>query len=229
MTGETPSAVVALVGVTALRLSLTGAYLNFVKPSLRPWLIVAGGLLVLLGGWGLWRELRGRRTADHAPAVAWLLVLPVLAVFLVAPSSLGAFAASRNPARFTPRATFPALRAEVAGAVPMSLGEYTLRALYDEGRALDGRQVRLTGFVARERGAVYVTRFVLSCCAADARSIRVELPARPALPADDTWIEAVGRWQPVPDLGADDAGGGRPVGLDLAGFTVVPKPARPYE
>ncbi len=193
MTGETPSAVVALVGVTALRLSLTDAYLNFVKPSLRLWLVVAGVLLVVLGGRGLWLAARGRRT-ESAPPVAWLLVLPVLAVFLVAPAPLGSFSADRNPARFAaPRASFPKL-AE-GDPVPMSLTEFTLRSLYDEDRMLDGHQVRLTGFVSREKGgAVYLTRFVLSCCAADARSVRVALPVRPDLPGDDTWIEAVGRW-----------------------------------
>ncbi|MPZ73392.1 MAG: hypothetical protein GEU74_09195 [Nitriliruptorales bacterium] len=55
------------------------------------------------------------------------------------------------------------------GTIPLRISEYVFRALYDEQRSLEGKRIRLSGFVtkAKQEGAAFqLTRFVLACCAA---------------------------------------------------------------
>lgn len=245
MTGQTQNAVALLVGVAALRLGLTDAHLRYVKPSLGPWLVVAGVLLVLLGATGLAR--RGRPSAeheaallhdgethapDHGPSIAWLLTLPVLAIFLVSPAPLGAYAASRSTTRLeAPKAKFPALQDEVDGAVPLTLREFNLRTFFDESRALDGKVVRLTGFATPHgKDEVFLTRFILSCCAADGRPIKVRLVGLPApRPPADQWLEVEGTWAPPNTDRQTDALLGAAADLVVTSVRQIPAPAQTYE
>lgn len=165
MTREIQSIILLLVGIATLRISWGTAYLNFVKESMRPWLLLSGAILVLLGAWLLVDSLRGRpshegaegedRAADadggesheHAgPRAAWLLLLPVLTIFLVAPPALGAYSASRDTTNSiaTDRSMAPLPPWD---PVPLYLSDYVTRAVWDEGRTLVGRSVALTGFV----------------------------------------------------------------------------------
>ena len=226
MTGETQNAITVLVGVAALRLSLTDAYLRYVKDGLRPWLVVAGVLLVAIGAVGLLRK----RAHDHAPAIAWLLVLPVFTIFLVAPAPLGAFAARRNDIRLTaPKANFPALPAEVRGAVPLTMREYTLRSLYDESGSLKDRTFRLTGFVTPQGGNVLLTRFVLNCCAADGVPIKVRLVDFHDRAVADTWLEVEGTWVEPNRTPEGEVVTSQPAALRVLLTTSILQPKRPYE
>ena len=251
MTSDVQNGLTIVVGVTALRLSLTDVYLRYVKESLRPWLIVAGVLLVAVGATGLVRDSRRAAAAEgsdavepepvgaghehshdsHMPRVAWLLLLPVLAIFLISPASLGAFAARRSDARLeAPKAQFPALAAEVRGAVPMTLREYTLRSYYDDQKSLEGKRVRLVGFITPESGQVLLTRFVLSCCAADGVAVKVALRDYPGTPPDaDTWVEIEGEFV-EPDRKDGTVISTRPAPLRVVGTPrTIPEPKQPYE
>lgn len=250
MTSDLQNGLTIVVGVTALRLSLTHVYLRYVKESLRPWLIVAGVLLVLVGVTGLVRDTRrAAATAsgepepepvgaghehghdDHMPKVAWLLILPVLAIFLISPASLGAFAARRSGVRLeAPKAQFPPLTAEVRGAVPMTLREYSLRAYYDDTKALQGKRVRLVGFVTPESGKLMLTRFALSCCAADGVAMKVRLEGFPGTPpAADTWLEVEGELM-EPDRVDGKLISSRPPPVRVVGAPKqIPEPKQPYE
>ncbi|OLF18773.1 TIGR03943 family putative permease subunit [Actinophytocola xanthii] len=133
----------------------------------------------------------------HSARSAWLLVLPVLAVFLVAPPALGADSVQRA-ADTAPRpvaeedgsALFPALPPDEILTLPLS--EFSERAAWDSGNSLDGRAIRLTGFVVREGGAVYLARIAIGCCAADAYPVKVRLEGGDlARHPDDSWLQAV--------------------------------------
>ncbi|HVE98674.1 MAG TPA: TIGR03943 family protein [Mycobacteriales bacterium] len=252
MTKETQNALTVLVGVAALRLGLTDAHLRYVKPALGPWLVVAGVLLVLLGGIGLVRDTRRRATVDarddvdaheaghdqvdghehRGPSVAWLLTLPVLAIFLVAPAPLGSYAAQRNSTRLeAPKAKFPDLPAEVRGAVPLTLREFNLRTFFDDEKSLEGKTVRLTGFATPHgTNEVFLTRFILSCCAADGRPIKVALKGlRGPRPSADQWFEVEGTWvEPTTDL-QGEALIGRAAELVVTSMRPVTAPSQTYE
>jgi uncharacterized repeat protein (TIGR03943 family) len=235
VTRETQNAITILVGVAALRLGLTDAHLRYVKASLGPWLVVAGLLLVALGALGLF-DRAPDAPADghehHGPSIAWLLTLPVLAIFLVAPAPLGSFAAARNSTRLeAPKAKFPALSREVRGAVPMTLREFNLRTFFDDEKSLEGKTVRLVGF-ATPNGptGTFLTRFILSCCAADGRPIKVALKNLPgARPPADQWLEVEGTWvEPETDL-QGEALIGRAAELVVTSARPIAAPAQTYE
>ncbi len=140
---------------------------------------------------------------EHAHLrVAWLMLLPVLAIFLVAPPALGAFSAARDPGRVSAPVNYdwPALPDDPV--VELSVAEFSQRAIWDESRSLAGREVMLVGFVTplvdgEPSGASwYVTRHSMACCAADAVASKVAVFGAPPLPSD-TWIRVVGQWRPV--------------------------------
>jgi uncharacterized repeat protein (TIGR03943 family) len=209
---DTQSVLLVLVGGAVIRISVDDTFLRYVKDWMRPALLAAGAVLVVLGLVSLWREHLARRPAaapddpelvadehghhdDAGPRVAWLLLLPVLAIFLVAPPALGSYTASRSAAAAPaqPDSDFAPLPA--GDPVTTTLTDFADRAIWDGGRSLDGRRVRLVGFVTpRPAGGFYLTRITITCCAADARPIRLAVPdAEQALPAD-TWVAVTGTY-----------------------------------
>ncbi|MFE6620720.1 TIGR03943 family putative permease subunit [Streptomyces sp. NPDC057740] len=164
----------------------------------------------------------------HGPRVAWLLTLPALALLLFPPPALGSYSAEREAAQRAAQGIghFPALPA--GNPVELTLAEFGSRAIYDSGRSLSGRTVRLTGFVTRDAdGTWYVTRLLVACCAADATTSKVEIRNADAdAPPADTWVTVTGTWHPKGRLGTD---GAWPPVLDASGVRRVAQPANPYE
>ena len=161
----------------------------------------------------------------HGPRAAWLLLLPVLAIFLIAPPALGAYAAARD--------TTNAIQPREAKAPPLppgdpaeiSVSDYVGRAVWDEGRSLEGRTVQMTGFVTpNPAGGWWLTRLALSCCAADAIASKVQAMDTPDLP-ENTWVTVTGEWVPGGGTKSDTA---IPL-LKVADVVEVPQPKNPYE
>lgn len=267
MSREAQSVLVLLVGGAVLRISLSDVYLRYVKEGLRPFLVVAGVLLVLIAVATLWREVFRRQPAGEGPAgeaaleahldghdgdadpasagaagagddghghshggprVAWLLVLPVFAIFLVAPPALGSYSASRSSATVTPQSDFPVLPAGDPVAIPVL--EYASRAIWDRGGSLEGRTVRLTGFVSpRPQGGVYIARIALSCCAADGRPVKVALTGDAVSPGlvADTWIAVTGRY--VPSTDKDPVTDDPIAAIEATRVEPIQAPRQPYE
>jgi len=233
---EAQAGIIFALGAVALRLGLTDAHLAYIQPAMGPALAVAGAVLAVLGGVILLRRHEGGRNDSglhgHAHGggsrIGWLLVAPILAIAVVAPSPLGAFAANRAPTTLpTPARNFGPLQAATNGAVDLSLTEFVGRARYGQGQSLEGVPVRLIGFSTTDaRGDGFLlTRFVISCCAADARPVRVAIRGgQPPWPAPDTWLEVTGTWRSE-TRGAEDT---RPPILNLTSLRTVPPPANQY-
>lgn len=221
------------LGATVVYVVLTEEHLNHVKPSLTPFLLGAGLVLLILGALALReaaalrrlpaRHRDGHDHEHHEPRAAWALVLPVAAVLLLPGAPLGAFTAARADAYVQPApssALFPAL---VGDPADVSMGDFVRRAVWDNGLTLDGQRVRLVGFVSpAEGGGWHLARLGMSCCAADAFVLKV-LPLGAPEMAADTWVEVIGRWQPG-NLGDE-------LIPQLAVETVnpVPAPENPYD
>jgi uncharacterized repeat protein (TIGR03943 family) len=218
------SLLLLLTGGFAVWLVLSGTALNFVRPGMAPYVLVAGVVAVLLG---LAPE-SGVDAHGHGGAsvgVGWLLVLPVLVGLVVPPSPLGANAVgSRLVTRSAAPGTFPPVGRAVGGAVPMSLAEYTTRALRDSHGSLAGVPVRIVGFVAAApAGAPYrLGRFVIFCCAADAEAVEVAVSGDAVPRRRDQWLEVTGVWQP--GSAAEDV----PL-LRATSVREVKRPGQPYE
>ncbi len=235
-----------LSGIGLLRVSLfTDLYLRYVKEGMRPMLIASGALLILLGVADAVSYARRRESDGHdghdghtdhgdsahghshsgAPRTAWLLLLPALSLLFYAPPALGAYTASRQPPKaVTHEDDFAPLPA--TSPLPMTLSDFTRRVQQDRTRAIEGRTVRLTGFVTSgERDDHwFLNRIVISCCAADAQSVKVRVHRTPPPPAD-TWVTVTGTWHPGGTLGTSSAS----AALDARSVEKVAKPANGYK
>ncbi|WP_345047454.1 TIGR03943 family putative permease subunit [Streptomyces rameus] len=166
---------------------------------------------------------------DHSavPRVAWLLLLPALSLLFYAPPALGAYTAARQPPKaVTHTDDFDPLPR--TSPLPMTLSDFTSRVQEDRGRAIEGRVVRMTGFVTPGTGGGSggweLTRIILNCCAADAQSVKVRIHGGPALAAN-TWVTVTGTWHPGGTLGTGSAA----VALDARTVTKVARPANGYQ
>ncbi|MEU8659642.1 TIGR03943 family putative permease subunit [Actinoplanes philippinensis] len=224
--------VMVLFGGAILRASLTDVYLRYVKEGLRPFLIAAGALLLAAALMTLWYELRAPGRGGHAhhePRVGWLLILPAAGLLLIAPPALGSYAAGQSGtvlAAAQIESEFSPL--PPGDPVPLSLMDYATRAVFDEGRTLRGRTLRLTGFVTPgPDGRPMIARMVLACCAADGRPIKVGLTGAAVDAPADTWVQVVGVYSgrvekdPVNQAGVPY--------FEVTSWQRTTAPRRPYE
>ncbi|MHB9848944.1 TIGR03943 family putative permease subunit [Streptomyces krungchingensis] len=167
---------------------------------------------------------------DHShrePLVSWLLVLPLLALILVAPPALGSYSALRTGTALQKPLAYPPLGHR--DPLPMSLVDYAGRAAYDHGRSLAGRHVRITGFVALDHaGTPYLVRMALNCCAADAQPVKIGLSGRiPPVLRPDGWLEVTGTY--TGRRSKDPVNGGIIPFLDVSSANPVQSPRDPYD
>ncbi|QUQ67987.1 TIGR03943 family putative permease subunit [Kutzneria sp. CA-103260] len=300
MRRETQNILLVLLGGALLKIALNGTYLNYVKPGLQPWLILSGGIMVLLAGVAIVTDILKARRAHADPATstasvslaadpavasslaadgvsaaatataiapdrelapahaggseshshppshshddghghahgaarsAWMLLMPVLAIFLIAPPALGADSVNRAGGRTVAseqrqdqviKTKFPPLPA--GSVVPMRMADVATRAAWDSTNSLDGRTLELTGFVVHDAAGVYVARLVITCCAADAMPVKARLVGAEGL-ADDEWITVTGQVRPNSAVQADNY---VPV-FDVTTVKKIGTPSDPYE
>ena len=241
------AAVLFLVGATALYLGGSDTALAYVKAGLQPLLLASGAILVGLAvAAALWHRRDQDGHQPHGPRVAWLLALPPLALVLIAPPALGAFAASRQATLPPPtnqtspadqaaagadQALFPPLVSQGDGAaVPLTLAEYLVRD-HEAPHTLAGVRIRLVGFVTPQqpgRDGYLLTRFAINCCAADATALKVTIHGDPVPRASDIWLEVEGRWQQRTSDDPNQPSSETPL-LLAESIRVIEQPSPPYE
>jgi uncharacterized repeat protein (TIGR03943 family) len=260
---EVQAAVLLVMGIVVARLVLTDAYLGYVKDTLFLPLLASAVVLIVLGVLSLVRDHEdelapvesGRESeaaakvdhADHddqidlghghdhatAPRIGMLMLVPILALLLIAPQPLGSYAASRGGANRVaePVVALGPLPDPIDGAVQLTLADTVVRALYDPDGPMSGTPVRLVGFVAGEPDAVgyRLSRFSLSCCAADAAVRQVLVTGSGREFPEDTWVEVVA-WFDGEVYDPDGEGGatGVPVLRGIDQRSIEP-PISPYE
>jgi uncharacterized repeat protein (TIGR03943 family) len=244
MSREVQAVIMLLFGSATLRITLTDTYLNYVKPAMKPWLIVSASILCLLGLLLLLDAFRRQRVATaqrqesdehghghshaHGPGIAWLMLLPVLTIFLVAPPALGSYTASRDLTNAIP-SNAQLLPLPDGDPVEIYVSDYINRAVWYDGETLDGRTFAITGFVTpNPEGGWWLTRLSLACCAADAFSGRIQVVDAPfdwESPPADTWVVVTGRWVPGGGTQSDLA---IPL-ISVEGIEQIPQPTNPYD
>lgn len=231
MNRQAQAVLLFLVGGAVLYAGATDLYLRYVKAGLRPLLFVAGIVLIIAAVatvWYEWRRPRDGHGHDHRePRISWLLVLPVLALILVSPPALDSYSGMRAGTALPPPVGFPTLPA--GDPLPLTVPDYADRAVYDHGRSLGSRPIKMTGFIAFDRGgSVYLIRMILNCCAADAQPVKVGLTGQiPPVLQPDTWLEVIGTY--TAEQTRDPVNDGVIPFLDVTQATPVPTPADPYE
>lgn len=227
-------------GAIVARLLQSGGFGWYVQQRMRYPLVFAAIALVGLGAIEIWQSMR-EESADpdstnrsRGPLVGWLLVLPLLVLVGVAPTALGAAAADRVEA-YTPTDTgeeYEPLDAS-DGPVELRVFDFLDRAVWDESRSLEGVTVRLEGLVVNDPDhteGFTLTKFLVSCCAADGIPLQVDLYDVGQAYENDTWVIADVRWIPPPQpyntLPADQ----QRVAAEAVSITPVPDARKdPYE
>ncbi|MFE3763632.1 TIGR03943 family putative permease subunit [Streptomyces sp. NPDC059104] len=164
---------------------------------------------------------------DHSsvPRVAWLLFLPALSMLVYAPPALGSYTASRDSAKVVTEQQQRFEELPATSPLPITLTQFTRRVQQDRTQAIKGRTVEMSGLVTLDSGGDgwYLTRIIISCCAADAQSVKVRVHGAPALPAD-TWVSVTGTWHPGGTLGTMSA----PAELDALTVGEIDRPVNGY-
>ncbi|HVK26043.1 MAG TPA: TIGR03943 family protein [Actinokineospora sp.] len=169
---------------------------------------------------------------NHPARSAWLLLMPVLAIFLIAPPALGADSVMRNDNRAAASRSsgtdgsslFPPL--PKGDVVSLAMSDFAARAAWDSGKSLDNRTVKLTGFVVAQGETMYLARLSIACCAADAFPVKVKLDGSGVGGlANDTWLEVTGQVQP----GTATKEADYVPSFTVEGMVQIPQPENPYE
>jgi uncharacterized repeat protein (TIGR03943 family) len=241
MRRETQNILLVLLGGALLKISLNGTYLRYVKPAQLPWLIAAGVVMVAVAFISIGQDVIAARRPSgpvedvhdhhhHGSYSTWLLLLPVLAVFLIAPPALGEDSVNRASTRPPP----PPASSEAFGFAPLPAGDvieqsmrdFVERAAWDKSGSLNTRTVQLTGFVVHKDPDTFIARMTISCCAADAYPVKVRLhgPGLDTL-ASDSWVKATVRIQP----GTSNKDTLYVPTVDLVDIQPTAEPQDPYE
>ncbi|WP_262061249.1 TIGR03943 family putative permease subunit [Streptomyces sp. STR69] len=175
-------------------------------------------------------ETEGQGHGGHVhrePRISWLLLLPLFALILVAPPALGSYSAVRTGTAIQQPYGLEKLPADN----PLTLGlvDYATRAVYDHGRSLGDRQLKVTGFVALDKsGAPYLVRMALNCCAADAQPVKIALTGKiPPVLQPDTWLLITGTYSAKQ---TKDPVNNRPIPyFQVTEAKPVPTPKDPYD
>ena len=217
-----------LTAALVLALLATGRISTYIRTFWQPLILVVGLMVAVLAVSVLWRGARvealsGGEKVRISP-IAWLVLLPFLLVVIGAPSPLGA-AMLDNTASGIERdealsgggpgrvAAAPKASASFAPLSDTEINDLTMEQLhnrysYGELRELEGRKVRVVGFISHGGAASFndddaadsapadgdtamINRYKIFCCAADAVAYSATIAGGSDLP-EDTWVELVG-------------------------------------
>ncbi len=200
----------------------TSLYLS----SRTAWVVPVGAITLTIAAIGRFVTARTPSPGPLGRATVWavgFVLLPVVAILVLPPATLGSYAASRRSLSSGLVASAPDLEAG---------GEVTLAAVAAAGWSEDARRslvaragsrVTFEGIVTKRDGQAadefMLTRFIVSCCVADALSVQVRVVgAPPGQFEEDDWVRVSGAFYPV----------GQEVVVDAAEIVPIPQPDDPY-
>ncbi len=217
-------AAVVLYGIVAILLHrlLSGTLVYYINQRYAwlTWIAVTGlGAMALALAGTAWRGARHAGRSEHGVRVRWsaLAVLALPVAFGLAPEQpLGSAAlgnrevavASLPPTALQSTPAGRATRSAAAEALGRSMLEWLVEFhVADDPDRFAGQEARITGFVSRDSALrpdqVRLSRFLLSCCVADAMPIAIVAEAAElALVPDDQWLTVRGRFT-VAEIGGE--------------------------
>ncbi len=217
-------AAVVLYGIVAILLHrlLSGTLVYYINQRYAwlTWIAVTGlGAMALALAGTAWRGARHAGRSGHGVRVRWsaLAVLALPVAFGLAPEQpLGSAAlgnrevavASLPPTALQSTPAARATRSAAAEALGRSMLEWLVEFhVADDPDRFAGQEARITGFVSRDSALrpdqVRLSRFLLSCCVADAMAIAIVAEAAElALVPDDQWLTVRGRFT-VAEIGGE--------------------------
>ena len=191
------------------------------------WVVPVAAVLLTLATFG---RLASARAAQTEPlrsrelGVMIAMVVPVLLITILPPATLGSFSAGKRSA--VAGAGFSASTGDIATGDLTLVDVATAQTTPEGEEALArraGEQVDFVGFVTRYADTpadeFLLTRYVVSCCVADATVAQVRVVnVTPGAFEDNEWVEVTGTIYPI----------GREVIVNASTILDVPRPERPY-
>lgn len=178
----------------------------FVRPWFAPVLVVTALALALLAI---------RSGVETSPTTTAVLLLPLVVGVSLSPGLVGrAQTGADGPAVVQTRIGEGQNRVLDDAGEEVSILDVVLAERQVGGVALDGRGVSVEGFVVAESR---ISRYVMACCAADARPVTLDVVGG-ELPPEGTWVRVRGFLR---SEGADMV-------LRPQTVTAIPTPARPF-
>jgi uncharacterized repeat protein (TIGR03943 family) len=210
-------------GAFFVYLLVSGRSTTYIGPK-TAWVVTVGALLLPLIALAHLAGARGHKRAPSNRELGGLtlLVAPIILAIMVPAPSLGALAVANKRGRNAPAPQGAPVDGRIRLYEIAWAGE---SAKYASNNAIKaGQTVDFTGFVSKRAangGPMEVSRFFVTCCAADAvaYSVKVKLPDGATALAADTWVRVQGTLA------------GRPgSSLTVAARTVdeIEQPANPY-
>ncbi|HUB67388.1 MAG TPA: TIGR03943 family protein [Candidatus Methylacidiphilales bacterium] len=216
-----PAAVMSAWAVVMLHTIASGHINRYVSPMFQNYVLAAGIVLLLLSALHLLLYQPG---ADQSPATQrlrqlgrWLVLLvPIIAASVLSPSALSNTTMLNRQADSTagaiPMPTFSsATQEDISDAMAASPNEpapvevtdlITLSNSSDQMEKFVGRKVRVVGLFESDGNTHKLVRWIMWCCAADAKPVSVELSGNLAGGwKNDQWIEVTGTAQFPSTLG----------------------------
>ena len=235
---------IAVWGILFLKYWLTGKLNLLIHPSYMGLTIVSGVVLLLVSAIKavllvkqMRRSVRGRATERHLTlfppgwSTALLLGTAILGLVLSPRAFASQTAIDRGVndtvtlTRVKPQAFRTATNSEAKTLVDW----VRTLAVYPEPDAYAGQQAKVQGFVVypKDLPADYLllSRFVITCCAADAYpiSLPVKLSQGRDVYKPDTWLEVEGQMMTT------DLAGKRQLAIAAKTLRPIPEPKNPYD
>lgn len=229
-----------------LRFTLTGKLYLLLHPDYM-WLAHMATVLLLGMGlgrmWQVWQVVRlkqrqgGPRSQEHLALLPRQISTGLLLMVAM-------FGLIYTPRPFTSEAAFQRGITDVLGQTRSRPQRFVLSGasedrtivdwvrtlnVYPEPDAYTGQGVKVSGFVTHIPGwpdnLFMITRFVITCCAADAYPVGlpVELPPNTPRPKPDSWLEVTGR------MTTQTLNDKRQLVIGDTTLTEIPEPRTPYE
>jgi uncharacterized repeat protein (TIGR03943 family) len=187
------------------------------------WLVPLGAVMLTAAAAGRLWSSRVDHPEPLSPRTTWVLggiALPVVVLLALPPVTLGAYSATRRSSysvgATVREVTEPLDFVDVGAAQSF---DTAMKELAQHG----GETIDLQGFVTTapglQPGEVLLTRYIVTCCVADATVANVEIVGLP--PGQfhpDDWLEVKGLVFPI----------GRDVLVQAQSWSSIPVPSQPY-
>jgi putative membrane protein len=188
------------------------------------WVVPTGAIILTIAFLGRLATVRAPRAERLRWRTAWglgFVVLPAVIILAMPPTALGSFAASRRSlsAGFASPAVQPGEAVTLPAVAAGMWSDDARRALISRA----GSRVTFEGIVVKREGMpadeFILTRFIVSCCVADALSVEVRVVGTPPGKFEqDQWVRVTGTFYPV----------GHDVVVDASRVQPIPQPDNPY-
>jgi len=209
-------------GVLLIKLWLANQLFILIHPNYVPLTIIAALCLLVIGVVELRRQ--GKITAKKS-GFSWgsALMIPPRAFA----SDKAIHRGVEDPNILSSRLAPQSFRASNRPEQRTLLEWVRTISAYPEPDAYTGQPAKVTGFVVKStelpQGVFLLTRFVITCCAADVYPVSLPVRAETANLQNDQWLEVEGKMFTL------EVSGSRKLAIAAEKITPIPEPQNPYD